>query len=243
MRPQAINITYINAYDKKIEIPCTLWGKSSNKLFIAVHGDLSHKEDTVIRILAENATSKGYQVLSFDLPEHGSRSDNNYKCNPQNSISDLTAIYNYAKKLSSDIYLFACSIGVYFSILAYSEYNIKKGFFLSPILNMEQIIQNMMIGFHISEQQLKSEKQILLPIGKTLDWDYYMYAKEHPITLNRMFPSKILVGSKDTVSEREDIKAFSKQYNAEFLVFQGGEHYFHTPEQLMFFERWLSNNL
>lgn len=55
---------------------------------------------------------------------------------------------------------------------------------------MEQIIQNMMIGFHISEQQLKSEKQILLPIGKTLDWDYYMYAKEHPITLNRMFPSK-----------------------------------------------------
>ncbi len=32
---------------------------------------MSNKEDTVIQKLAEEANQKGYQVLSFDLPEHG----------------------------------------------------------------------------------------------------------------------------------------------------------------------------
>lgn len=54
-------------------IPAVLWGAKSEKIFIAVHGNMSNKEDAVIQILAEEANQKGYQVLSFDLPEHGER--------------------------------------------------------------------------------------------------------------------------------------------------------------------------
>ena len=54
-------------------IPAVLWGEKSEKVFIAVHGNISNKEDAVIQILAEEANRKGYQVLSFDLPEHGER--------------------------------------------------------------------------------------------------------------------------------------------------------------------------
>ncbi len=54
-------------------IPAVLWGDKSEKIFIAVHGNMSNKEDAVIQILAEEADRKGYQVLSFDLPEHGER--------------------------------------------------------------------------------------------------------------------------------------------------------------------------
>ena len=54
-------------------IPAVLWGAASDKLFIAVHGDQSNKEDDVIAILAEEAANKGCQTLSFDLPEHGIR--------------------------------------------------------------------------------------------------------------------------------------------------------------------------
>lgn len=54
-------------------IPAIIWGEKSSKVIIAVHGNMSNKEDEVIKILAEEATSKGYQVLSFDLPEHGER--------------------------------------------------------------------------------------------------------------------------------------------------------------------------
>jgi hypothetical protein len=52
-------------------IPAILWGRPSDKLFIAVHGHMSHKEDEIITIFVDEAIKKGYQVLSFDLPEHG----------------------------------------------------------------------------------------------------------------------------------------------------------------------------
>ena len=52
-------------------IPSIIWGEKSSKVFIAVHGNMSNKEDEVIKILAEKVIGKGYQLLSFDLPEHG----------------------------------------------------------------------------------------------------------------------------------------------------------------------------
>ena len=74
-------------------IPSIIWGEKSDKIFIAIHGNMSNKEDDVIRLLAENITTKGYQVLSFDLPEHGERkSDENYLCKVQNCINDLKQV-------------------------------------------------------------------------------------------------------------------------------------------------------
>ena len=34
-------------------IPTVVWGEKSNKVFIAVHGNMSHKADEVIKLLAE----------------------------------------------------------------------------------------------------------------------------------------------------------------------------------------------
>ena len=53
--------------------------------------------DVVIEILAEEAFQKGYQVLSFDLPEHGERKSDNTPCKVQFCVSDLSVIMNYAK--------------------------------------------------------------------------------------------------------------------------------------------------
>ena len=62
-------------------IPSIIWGDKSNKVYIAVHGNLSNKEDEVIKIFADKVVKKGYQLLSFDLPEHGDRKDDkNFLC-------------------------------------------------------------------------------------------------------------------------------------------------------------------
>lgn len=230
-------------YNEDIVIPSILWEKGSNKLLIAIHGDQSNKEDAIIKILAQNAIDKDYQVLSFDLPEHGERMNNDYEYNPQNCVSDLIAIYNYATSLAFEIFLFACSIGAYFSLLAYNQFNINNSLFLSPVVNMERIIQNMMNGFPVSEQKLKREKQISLPTGKVLDWNYYTYVKQYPINFDWTFPANILIGSKDTVSEKEFVDTFSRKYNAKLTELEDGEHYFHTLEQLIFFEKWLNDSL
>ena len=45
-------VNYIN------NIPSIIWGEKSNKVFIAVHGNMSNKEDEVIKILAEKLQKK-----------------------------------------------------------------------------------------------------------------------------------------------------------------------------------------
>ena len=47
-------------------IPSIIWGRKSNKVFIAIHGNMSNKEDKVIKILADKVINKGYQLLNID---------------------------------------------------------------------------------------------------------------------------------------------------------------------------------
>lgn len=229
--------------NNEIRIPAILWGKQSEKLLIEVHGNLSNKEDTVISMMAQKAIEKGYQALSFDLPMHGERVDEEYACTPKNCVSDLAAVYNHAKSLSSDIHLFACSMGTYFSLLAYHDFDIKQSLFLSPIVNMERIIHNIMEDFQVSEERLKAEHEIRLPIGQILEWNYYCYVRENPICFEWKVPTAILYGSDDNLSEWNEISTFAARYHSAVKVLEHGEHYFHTEEQLQMFDRWADENL
>jgi len=219
-------------------IPSILWGGESEKLFIAVHGNMSNKEDDVIALFAEEATAKGYRVLSFDLPEHGDRKSEQYACAVQNCIHDLEIIMHFAREQSGNIGVFACSIGAYFSLLAYRDFPIEQCLFLSPILNMERIIQNMMTCFGVSEEMLESEKEIMTPIGQPLIWDYYRYVKSHPIDIWDT-QTAILYGSGDDLSEFDVVTEFSDKFGCNLTVLNNGEHYFHSEEQLQFFRHWL----
>ncbi len=221
-------------------IPSMLWGENSSKVFIAVHGNMSNKEDEVIRILAEYVSSKGYQVISFDLPEHGERkNDKEYLCKVQNCVRDLKTIMTYAKANYEEINLWACSMGAYFSLLAYKNEEIKKCLFLSPVVNMKIIIDNMMKWSNVSEDELKEKQEIQTAFGPTLYWDYYEYVKNNPI--NEWKPKTyILYGSKDNMQFESLIKGFASHFNCELAIMEGGEHYFHTKEQLEYYEEWLS---
>lgn len=193
-------------------IPSVLWGQKSNKIFIAVHGNMSNKEDTVIEILAEEALKKGYQVLSFDLPEHGERKNENIPCKVQVCVNDLKAVMDYVKERYQEINLFACSMGAYFSLLTYKDIAINKALFLSPVVNMQRLIENMMKWFSVTEERLQNEMTIETPVGQKLYWDYYCYVKEHPINKWNISTS-ILRGTNDDVSELEIVKSFAEKYS------------------------------
>lgn len=227
----------------KIEkIPAILWGKKSDKLFLVVHGNMSNKADDAIVVFAEEATVRGYQVLSFDLPEHGDRKGEDYACKVQNCVKDLNTIMDYAQSLSNNISIFACSMGAYFSLLAYSRESLEQCLFLSPVVNMERIINNMMTWFSISEDKLKTEKEISTPIGQTLYWDYYCYVKEHPIGVWNTRTS-ILYGSEDNLCEFDVVSEFATRFVCDLQVMESGEHYFHTEQQLQFLRQWLKKDL
>ena len=231
MMPRSIRIGHI---------PALLWGEASGRLFIAVHGNLSHKADTVIKLFAKAATAKGFQVLSFDLPEHGGRKGEPTLCKVQPCVEELRAVLAYAKTLATDVSVFGCSIGAYFSLLAYSGESFSRALFLSPVVDMQRVIQNMMGWFGVSAAQLEARQAIPTPIGQTLYWDYYCYVKQHPVERWRT-PTAILYGSADELCERDAVLDFSARFGARLTVLEQGEHFFHTPEQLAFYETWLEN--
>lgn len=220
-------------------IPSMLWGEKSNKIFIAVHGNMSNKEDEVIKILAKKVISKGYQLLSFDLPEHGERKeDKTYLCKVQNCVRDLSDIMAYAKEKYDEINLWACSMGAYFSLLAYKNEDIKQCVFLSPVVNMKTIIDNMMLWSNVTENELKEKQEIKTDFGQTLYWDYYEYVKNNPI-ISWDKKTHILYGDKDNMQSEDLIKDFSSKFSCDLSVLENGEHYFHTEEQLKFYKEWL----
>lgn len=224
-------------------IPSIVWGEKSEKVFVAVHGNMSFKNDEVIKILAESITNNGYQLISFDLPEHGERkNDTSYLCKVQNCVSDLKDIMEFANENYSEINLWACSMGAYFSLLAYNKENIKLTLFLSPVVNMKTIIDNMMLWNNTTEEELEKQQEIKTNFGQTLYWDYYKYVKENPITeWNKS--TCILYGSKDNMQSKELIEQFASDFGCDLSILAGGEHYFHTEEQLEYYKQWIEKCL
>lgn len=221
-------------------IPALIWGDKSDKVFITVHGNMSNKEDEVIKILAEIVVNSGYQLLSFDLPEHGDRkNDTAYLCKVQNCVKDLNDIMEYAKKNYKKINLCACSMGAYFSLLAYKTEDVGQCIFLSPIVNMKIVIDNMMIWSNVTEKELQALKEIKTNFKETLYLDYYKYVKDNPVT-NWNKKTYILYGNKDNMQSEDIIKAFSNKFNCTLQILENGEHYFHTKEQLDFYKEWLN---
>jgi len=221
-------------------IPSIIWGEKSNKVFIAIHGNKSNKEDEVIKILAEKAVSKEYQVLSFDLPGHGEReNDTNYLCNVQNCVKDLKQVLEYAKKNFKEINLWACSMGAYFSLLAFRDEDIKLCLFLSPVVNMKTIIDNMMLWSNVTEEELEEKREIKTDFGEILYWDYYEYVKNNPIS-NWDKKTFVLYGNKDNFQDENVIKDFCNKYDCKLSVLENGEHFFHTERQLSFYKKWLN---
>lgn len=217
-------------------IPAVLYGANSDKLYLFIHGKHSKKEEA--EDFANVATSFGYQVLSFDLPEHGERESQSYKCTVQNSIHDLSIIYAFIKNKYTSISLYACSLGAYFSLVAYQDTKFSNCLFISPILNMEQLIQNMIKWANVTEEELREEGEISTSFGETLSWDYYQFVRNHPIEKWNNKTS-ILYGENDNMTEIKVLNSFAEKFNCNIDIMKGGEHYFHTPEQLEYLGNWI----
>jgi hypothetical protein len=224
-------------------IPAVLWGEPSDKILVAVHGHASSKTDAPIALLAGEAVPLGYQVLSFDLPQHGDRKNEPALCKVQNCVQDIHRIMDFAAGQAGQVSLFACSMGAYFSLLACRDLPVRQSLFLSPIVDMKRLINNMMAWFDVSPDRLRAEQEIALPtIGQTLYWDYYCYVRDNPVTVWES-PTAILYGEADNLCEYEVITSFAQGFGCSLTVMKQGEHYFHTPAQLEFYRRWLKQHL
>ncbi|MCI1966393.1 MAG: alpha/beta hydrolase [Oscillospiraceae bacterium] len=220
-------------------IPSIIWGKQSDQVYIHVHGKMSRKE--YAEPFAQIAEKKSYQTLSFDLPEHGERSNSDYRCDIWNGMNDLSLIADYAFSKWNDVSLFACSLGAYFSLNTYANRKFSKCLFQSPMLNMEYMIRQMFKLYDVSEERLRLEKEISTPFD-TLRWDYFQYVLEHPIK-NWNIPTSILYGGKDNLQPIKIIQAFADEHHCKLTVSENSEHPFMQPEDVKIVAKWFEDNL
>ena len=220
------------------DIPSILWGEESNKVYVHVHGKMSRKE--YAESFAAIAETKGYQTLSFDLPEHGERTDSK-RCDVWDGVSDLRTISDYAFANWEQVSLYACSIGAYFSLNAYNTMPFEKALFQSPIVDMERLIKNMMLWSGVTEAELESKKEIPSPVD-TLRWDYYQYIISHPITQWNI-PTAILYGGKDNLQPEESVRAFAEKFDCSLTVSENSEHPFMAQSDALIVENWLCRNI
>ena len=135
------------------------------------------------------------------------------------------------------IILIANSIGAYFCMHADIEKPVQTAFFISPIVDMERLILDMMKWANVSESDLKRERVITTPFGEDLSWDYLCYVREHPLKWN--ITTHILYGENDNLTSIDTITDFAARHNASLTVMENGEHWFHTEEQLKYLDNWI----
>ena len=136
-----------------------------------------------------------------------------------------------------NITIIANSIGAFFSMNAGIDRMIGKAYFISPIVDMEKLICDMMGWTNVTEEQLKTEGVITTTFGEDLSWDYLSYVREHPVKWN--VPTEILYGRRDNLTSYESVSAFAKEHEAKLTVMENGEHWFHTDEQMRFLDQWI----
>lgn len=144
-------------------------------------------------------------------------------------------IYTKYKKIS----IIANSIGAYFIMVSLTNKHIEKAFFISPIVDMEKLITDMMLLENITEEELYKKKEIKTSFGETLSLEYLTFVRKNPIEWN--IPTYILYGEKDNMTSYETILNFANKTKANLTIMKGGEHWFHTDQQMEFLDNWIKN--
>lgn len=192
------------------------------KTMLYLHGKGGSADETVLF----RAGCAGYDLVGVDYEIAA----------PWVVAPTLRAAVEHAAARGS-VSLLANSIGAYLAMQTLADFPIEHAYFISPILDMERLIGDMLGWAGATEATLREKREIETDFGETLSWDYLCYTRANP--LDWRVPTEILYGEGDTLTRRETVDAFVRAHNARLTVLKDGEHWFHTPEQLAFANAWL----
>lgn len=156
---------------------------------------------------------------------------------PWDAKNEFPAYFDSVAANYDEVTLIANSIGAFFSMNALADKPVKQAYFISPIVNLEKLICDMMMWAGVSEEELREKKTVPTNFGETLSWEYLKYVRENPIEWR--VPTKILYGSNDNLTSLETMREFAQKIGAPLTIMDGGEHWFHTAEQMAFLDKWI----
>ena len=156
-------------------------------LVIYVHGKNGSAEE-----------AKHYEPLFPDCDVVGL----DYKAkNPWEAREEFSGCYDILSEGYDSVTLIANSIGAYLSMSALSEKTITLALFISPVVDLEEVIRAMMARAGLTESELRRRKEVTTDSGDTLSWDYLCRVRESPVRWKT--PTYILYGDKDEITPPE----------------------------------------
>lgn len=197
--------------------------KKSHELVIYVHGkggSVSESEHYVPLFPDRDVIGMDYQAQT-----------------PWQATAEFSEYYDTVSQGYDSVTLIANSIGAYFSLCSLADKPIKKAYFISPVVDMEKLISDMMLWANVTEKELETKREIPTSFGETLSWEYLRWVREHPIEWT--IPTEILYGENDNMQSTKTVNGFAEKSGAEVTVMPNGEHWFHTGEQMRFLDEWL----
>ncbi|HDR1123623.1 alpha/beta hydrolase [Pasteurella multocida] len=172
-----------------------------------------------------------FEIIGFD-----------YKSlNPWDAKIEFINYFNSIISKYNKIYLIANSIGAYFSLISLSDMPIDKAMLISPIVDMERIILDMMTYENITEDELMLKKEIKTSFGEFLSWQYLSYVRKN--TIHWDIPTNILFADNDNMTSVDTMTNFANKINANLTIMRDGEHWFHTDDQMIFLDNWFKENI
>lgn len=160
---------------------------------------------------------------------------------PWEAKKEFSSFFESACRDCDSVEIIANSIGAFFAMNAdeTASKKIEKAYFISPIVDMEKLILDMMSWANVTEERLRTEKDIRTDFGETLSYEYLCYVRKNKPKWN--VPTHILYGEKDNLQTIGTISDFAKKTGASLTVMKDGEHWFHTEEQVNFLDKWIKN--
>lgn len=215
--------------------PYLCYGQTSDQVCLFLHGQSGHKEEG--ERFAQIANPKGWQVVAIDLPQHGQRQGGAEPFLPWVVVPELEQVWRELQGRWKRIALRANSIGAWLAMLALAGKPVDTCLFVSPVVDMENLIQTMMTWAGVTEERLEREREIPTDFGQTLSWDYLKYVRQHPVHALSAH-TNILYGDQDNLVPQPVVECFARAEGAHLTVYPGGEHWFHTPEQMKVMGTW-----
>ena len=156
---------------------------------------------------------------------------------PWDAKKEFKEYFDKLKEKYDFVILLANSIGAFFSMSSLTKEQIDVAFLISPIVDMEKLIYNMMKWANVTENELSLKKEIVTNFNEVLSYDYLCYVRDNPIKWD--VKTNILYGELDHLTSLETISSFAKRINATLEIMKGGEHWFHTEEEMKFLDSWI----
>lgn len=132
--------------------------------------------------------------------------------NPWEAQKEFSSFFELHSQRYDSVTLIANSIGAFFSMSALTKKQVAQAILISPVVNMEKLIMDMMMWANVTEKELRIKKEI---------------------------PTEF--GEKDNLTSIETISEFAGRIGASLTVMKDGEHWFHTEQQMEFLDDWLRN--